>query len=154
MKKVILVLVIVLASLLCGAQNINFCKFYEKYSGQDGFVSIEMSGSMFKMINASYESDEDFSNMMNKVDNLIIIVSEESNEEFMDDINEVVKKDKFTSMTTIKDGEATIRLYLIDDKIKSFLMVVSNEDECAVISITGNMNVKDITKMTKISISN
>ena len=104
MKKLTLksiILVLVMLPMVMSAQSSSIDRLFDKYSGEDGFTSVNISKSMFAFF-AKMEGieDEDFNQMQEVIDNLdgLKILSCDSRdskkiEEFRKGVNAVLKKE-------------------------------------------------------------
>ncbi len=154
MKKAILTtLIVLLASVALSAQTQSFRNLCDKYAGVDGYVTIEMSGSMFNVINGVANDKTAGSDLMSKISNLVIIVAETDDDyvdDFGRDVETMIKEGSYTLMTTIRDGDDTVRFYMLQqgDKASEFMMVVANDEEYVVMSIIGNgLSIDEISQI-------
>lgn len=154
MKKAIFIfLTILLLPATLSAQSRSFRALYDKYAGRDGYVTVEMSGSMFNVMNGLVkDNDEDAADFMSKIDNLILIVADTDDPTFGRDVEAMIGNG-YVSMTTIRDGEDTVQLYMIPQeggKASEFMMTVISDDEYVVMSITGDgLDIDEVSRIVR-----
>ncbi len=154
MKKVIVIsFMMLLLPAWASAQSGSFRDLYNKYAGAEGYVTVEMSGSMFNVINgAAEENNGTRAEFMNKIDNLVIIVADAPDPVFGRDVEAMVGLGGYKPMTTIRDGGDKVDFYMIrhGDTTSEFMMTVAGESEFVVMSITGKgLTVDEISQIVQ-----
>jgi hypothetical protein len=155
MKKLILItLIIMLSSAAVSAQGRGFRTLYDKYAGRDGYVSVEMSGSMFNVVNGVAEDNSTSgSDFMGKIDNLVIIVARKGDAAFGRDVEALVGGGDYKPMTTIREGGGTVHLYTGRQeagRASEFLMTVVNSTDYVVMSIVGDgLSVDEVSQIAR-----
>lgn len=148
--------VLSLAPLFAWAQTAKFYDFYDKYAGRDGYTTVEISGAMLKVMNASSDDnktvkkDAGDKSAMDNIKNLIIIISEDRNAGFMGDVRKLTRGNEYTPLTVIRDGGDTVELLVRQkgDAAVELLMIVTDMESTVVMSITGdNLNIDKISQM-------
>jgi hypothetical protein len=134
-------------------------ELFDKYSGEDGYTSVYITQHMFELFadidNA--EDEEQFSDLVKDLKCIKILSLEEDsiatpkNVNFYNEIMEGFPKQKYEELMVVKkDGQDIKFLIWKDGKmIKELLMIVGGDDENALISIQGNINLKTISKLSK-----
>ncbi len=154
MKKYIALLAaLLLCSIAADAQGAGFRDFRAKYKGQKGYTTIEMSGSMFKMVNnVGEKTDKQLSDALGKVKKLTIIVRETPDRSFDRDIDELT--DKYEMLSTMDSGDGSMIDFYSDNRNTEFIMVIRDDSTTMVLSIVGDhLDPKQISQYTKISVS-
>lgn len=153
-KKIIILSVLLILPVVLSAQTKGFREFYDKYAGKKGYTAIEMSGAMFGLMGDKINvkgDDKEVSNLMNQISNLVIIVSEDSDPDFVADVDNMVKNGDYVVMTTIRDGEQTIQFLTSNKKGKTaeFLMtVIGGDGDNVVMNIVGeDLDVSQVTRL-------
>ncbi len=152
-----IILILLSVPVALSAQTRSFLDLYDKYAGVDGYVTIEMSGSMFNVINGVAKVvDKESSGMISKIDNLIMIVADTVDPAFDRDVEAMVRSGGYISMTTIRDGGDTVRFYMIPQKdgdggkASEFMMTVISDSESVVMSITGDgLDIDEISRIAR-----
>ncbi len=134
---------------------------YEKYAGQEGFTSININPDMFKMISGldmsdSSEKAKEAQNAMEQIAGLKMLVYEpeegETNEEFMEEIKSLSKIKGYEEMMSVNEGDEVVKFLTkkgTDGKMLEMLMIVLEDDEAVVMSMTGDMDLKIFTEISK-----
>ncbi|MGI5834485.1 MAG: DUF4252 domain-containing protein [Bacteroidales bacterium] len=157
MKKYVIFLLLMLPLALT-AQQKSFKLLFDKYSGRDGYTTVGISADMLKMVYSfsGEESDPEMTKLINDIKGISIVVTERMNDEFIDDIEKMI--DKYVGLktvTSINEGGQVTRIFIVEkDTITSeFLMVSYGKQSNVVINIVGNVDVKQISRLSDINIS-
>ena len=162
MKKLI-VTVMTLAAMLVihtlSAQT-TIDALYQKYAGEDGFTSINISPEMFGLISGfdmedSSESAKETKSVVEQLTGLKMLVYEpkegQSNEAFLNEIRTLSKAKGYTEMMSV-DSEDEIVKFLAkkgsEGRISEMLMIVLDDEEAVVMSMTGSLDMKSISKIS------
>lgn len=157
MKKLVLIMITLLAPLGAMAQKGNFSNFYDKYSGKSGYTTVSITGDMLKMI-SSFAPDDELGSMLGGVNNIRIVMSDRSSGEFVDDLKKLNEGSNYRVMTSINDSGQNIVFYVKDKpgrssgQISEFLMVVHGAGDNLAINITGDLDIKKISGLSRINI--
>lgn len=141
------------------AQNgVDFGDLCTKYSGREGYSTIEMSGKMFKMINgATVDMDDELSMAIDNIKSLQILIAQRANKEFSTDVDNMLKKMRYEVMTTVNDHDKKVLFFIreSDEKqptVSNFLMRATSGQSDVLMSITGSISIKQISQLTKITV--
>ena len=143
------------ASLL-KAQNSPMDKIFEKYNGEKGFTTVNISKEMFQLfsnINAGSTKDsEEFSNVVNKLNGLrILSYSDDSDFAFYNDIMQNISKSEYKEIMTVKDESSDVK-FLAKKKGNNFcelIMIAKDSSETTLLYFTGNIDLKSISNLSK-----
>ncbi len=134
---------------------------YDKYADEEGFTSININPQMFQMIsgldmNDSSEQAKDAQDAMKELTGLKMLVYEpkdgQTNEEFMKDVKELTKIKGYSEMMSVKDGDEVVKFLAKegnDGKIPEILMIVHEDNEVVIMSMTGDMSMKTFNEISK-----
>jgi len=131
--------------------------FFESHSGKEGFTSIYITKYMFDLF-AKVSNDkeqEEFAEISSKLNTIKILTNESDSEQnkpinFTVELLNSLPKEVYKELMVIKDGGEKIQ-FLINEKnnkIKEFLMIVTGEDENVLIILDGDINLKEISKLS------
>ena len=153
MKRVILIALAVAIPALMVAQNSAVDKLFNKYKGQDGVTTVQISPELFQIMNAMGIEELDNNEIpFDKVASvkILTIEDEEKNQgvNFYDEIKGELKTDDFVEIMTVDDGGETVRMWMKADKavVSEFLLIVGGDDN-VLIYITGNFNMNDLEEL-------
>ena len=166
MKKVMFILfcmAFLTAPILLNAQS-PIDKVFDKYASQDGFTSVNISKEMFQMLMQMGKSDSkdtsmaDMKKMMNQLSGLKVLT-------FSFDSTKMVKAvsvyNEFASafppasykeLMTVNEGRQNIKFMTKQDAsgvISEMVMLMKDKTEVAVLSLTGNIDLSTVSKLSK-----
>ena len=136
-----------------------FNKLYEKYAGQDGVTSINISPEMFKLLssidmNDSAEESKDAQNVMQQLKGLKMLVYENSEgksiKRFYDDIKNTMPLNNYTELMTVNDSDSDIKFLIKkegENLISELLMIVKSADEVLIMSMVGDLDMNTISEI-------
>ena len=134
---------------------------YDEYADQKGFTSININPAMFQMIsgmdmNDSSEQAQDAQDVMKKLTGLKMLVYEpengHKNRAFLDDVKALTEIKGYSEMMSVKDGNDVVKFLAKDGKdgkIPEMLMIVYEDNEVVIMSMTGDMDLKTFTEISK-----
>lgn len=161
MKKSLIVLTVVLFTLAAGLQaQTAIDGLYKKYAGQKGFTSINISPEMFGFIQSvdmsdSSEKAKETQDVLEQLSGLKMLVYEpegESNQAFRNELKNLSHSNDYAEMMSV-DSEDEIVKFLAkkgdDGKVLELLMIVFDDEEAVVMSMTGHLDMKSIAEISK-----
>lgn len=134
-------------------------KLFDKYSEMDGYTSVYITSHMFSLF-AELETQEDESGFFDLVKNLncikVVAVDKESmgNAEkvnFYQEVVDALPKSKYEELMVVRKKGQDVKFLIRkeNDTIRELLMISGGEDDNALISIQGNIDLKSISKLSK-----
>nr|NQU89982.1 DUF4252 domain-containing protein [Bacteroidota bacterium] len=140
-------------------------ELFEVYGAKDGFTTIHVTKELFTLfaeITEDAEGDEarEFEDVVKGLDHIRILLydigddnkyaSEETLDEFRDMLDDV-KLQNFTELMTVKEGKETVKFMIRKNgkTINELLLLLNQDDQAGFISITGNINLKSIARLSK-----
>ena len=154
MKKIITLFTALLIVGAMNAQSLISTEFSD-YETNESFTRVSISKKMFEII-ANLDPDEaeekDLIESLGGVDGLKIIVADSSeNPKAM--YTETMKRipSRFEELMTVNDEDEHI-VFLIDEKdgrVKELIMVMKGDDEFVLLDLFGDINLKDIAKISR-----
>jgi hypothetical protein len=150
MKKISLILGLLLLSLPFYAQNKAIDELFDKYAGKDGFTTVNINGGLLAL--ASWvEDDKATKDMLKDLNHVRILAQEDHSMKNVNFYNEIIAgipvKD-YEELLTVKEKDQDVKMLVkqSDGMINELLIIVGGSDN-ALISITGKINPKDLSKM-------
>jgi hypothetical protein len=162
MKRTILTtitLLLLMSTQLLTAQSSAAIALYDKYGGKDGYTTVSISKELFGMF-ASMDSDDpdmkEVKLMMEQLDGIKILMFETedaSNAElsrFKGEINKL-QVSGFSELMVVKQPDEEVKFLALKkgDKIGELLLLISGEKQAGFITITGNIDMNTIGKLSK-----
>ena len=171
MKKVIVIIALIVAPMLSGAQSI-----FDKFEDMPEVASVIVNQKMFSMI-ASIDIDMDdpeaqeYMDMVKKITGLKVFTTgdDKVSADMKATVTKYLKSSDLEELMRIKDGEQTVKFYVKEGKdenhVKELLMFVSGlkemtkgqnieingekrEFETVLLSLTGDIDLRQISKIT------
>jgi hypothetical protein len=133
---------------------------FDKYGAKDGFTTVHVTKELFSLF-AEVTQDADGEDMqeLNKVvqglDYIRILMLEDTVQsrqltEFRNELNGVKLKD-FSELMTVNEGGESVKFMIRKNgkNINELLLIINQPNEAGFISITGNIDLKTIAKLSK-----
>lgn len=156
MKKLFITITIMAAALASQAQGTVVNKYFDKLAGDDKFTKVSISSKMFSLfteLEAGTEAEEEFLKAVSKLKGLKIIAS--------DSIGNAAKmytqalKDVdaagYDELMSVQDAEENMRFSIKESggKIEELLMVVGGKKRFVLLSLYGEIDLKNISKIAR-----
>lgn len=133
-------------------------KLFEKYSGRDGYTSIHITQYMFQLF-ADLDTDEEmkeFTEMASSIDRMKILTVDSDSlhpnraRDFYKDASSTLPIKQYQELMVVKDGDQTVQMLIKEEGklVSEFLMLVNDDHESVVISITGNIDLNQLARMS------
>jgi len=142
------------------AQNSAADNVFDKYSGKDGYTSIDISKGLFELFAEIEADDPDFDEFQKAIDGLesmrLLAYSIEGDkgttaekDAFMSAIKNGVSLKDFDELMVVRDDDAKINFYAKSKGqiITEMIMIVDGNDEAVLLSLFGNIDLKHIAKL-------
>lgn len=156
MKKISLILTLAIFPLLITAQNKVVDKLFEKYAGKEGFTTVLISSKMFSLFSNLETDDEEFDDLMNNLKSIRILATDNDVEldkdiNFYDEIMKELKVSEYEELMVIQEKDQNVKFLIreVDGKIVELLLVSGGKGGNALISIKGDIDLKNISKLSK-----
>lgn len=143
-------------------QSAQVNKVFEKFSGEDGFTSVDISKGLFELFSEIEADDPDFDDFKKAVEGLESLkllaysIKEEQGDvevknKFIDEIKNTVSFKDYQELMVVRDKDANINFYAKNDKqvITEMIMVVDGNDEAVLLSMYGKIDLAYIAKLGK-----
>ena len=136
-------------------------QLYDKYAGQKGFTSININPEMFKMLSGmdmsdSSEKAKESQNAMEKLSGLKMLVFEpeegQTNEAFMEEIRTLTRIKGYEELMSVNEDDEVVKFLAKKDKegnVSEMLMIVLEANEAVVMSMSGLLDMKTISEISK-----
>lgn len=156
MKKVMIGAVMLLMSMGAFAQNDAIAKFFNKYEQNEDFSVVNISGKMFSMmanVTGDTEEQKALIGAISKIRGLKILKKDEarnSRELYKEALSMIPSKD-FEELMSVRDKDKDMKFFTKEagGKISELVMVMGGNDEFMVMSIFGEIDLKEIGKIGK-----
>jgi hypothetical protein len=157
MKKLIILYVLAIFTINLWSQS-PADKIFDKYSGMEGFTTVYITKYMFDLFK-DMQNDSVSDEMQEAISRLncikILATNDESetktNINLYDEVMKNLPKAEYNEMMVIKEKDENVRFLVRekDSKVVELLLLVGSPDESVMISIQGDIDMKNISKITK-----
>ena len=155
MKKIIIALaLIVYSSVFVYGQNSAVDQLFAKYADKDGFTTVSISKGMFNLFARDDEPKDEFNKAIKGLESIRILTPDETlpkgSLNFYKEICKTLPVTQYEELLSVKEKDQVFKM-LIRRKagiISEFLMIGGGKDN-VLISITGNIDLRSISKLSK-----
>jgi len=161
MKKVAMLLLGSMFTVLLAAQGSPVDRLFDKYAGQDGYTTVYITKYMFSMFaqmgNTESGGDDELEQVLGKLDNIkILAVDDESSIQgqvnFYDEIMKDLPKKEYNELMVVKEKDSDV-VFLAREKdgvIVELLLIAggSSNSDNVLISIQGIIDLENIAKLS------
>lgn len=150
MKKLIIALAILAIPFLASSQHESIENFYDKYIGQEQITNISLNGWILSL--ASKMSDEEGTEILEKITKLRILVAEEKGIIAKSDVKKLMKdvrRNNYEDYLMIKEEDTRINFMIREEKgkITNVLVVINSDDDFVLISLEGNLDFEQLKEL-------
>lgn len=156
MKKLMVVLMMMAVAVAARAQGDAISKFFSKYQNDETFSQVNMSSKMFSlMANLEVENPEDQEvvNMISKLKGLKILAKEEArnSRELYKEALGMIPAKEYEELMSVRDKDKDMKFFIKETggKISELVMVAGGNEEFMLLSIFGEIDLKQISKISK-----
>ncbi len=157
MKKEMLgVVMMVLLSVAAQALNDVIAKFFNKYDGDESFSKVSISGKMFSMmanIDGNTEDEKAMISAISKIKGLKILKKDDArnSRELYKEALSMVPAGQFEELMTVRDKDKDMKFFTKESggKISELVMVLGGNEEFLVMSLFGEIDLKEMGKIGK-----
>jgi hypothetical protein len=151
MKKISVILGMLLLSLPFYAQNKAIDELFDKYAGKDGFTSVNINGGLLTLA-SWFDDDKDSKDMLKELNHVRILAMDDHTQNNVNFYNEIIGSipvKEYEELMTVKEKDQDVKFLVkqSDGIINELLMIVGGHDN-ALISITGKINPKNLSKVS------
>ena len=155
MKKFFLTFTALCLTMMIQAQSNPVDEMFNKYSEKQGFTVVSISSKMFSLFANKDPENKDADNVINKLKSIKILSVEDSllnkNLNFYSELSKKLDLSVYEELMVIKEGP-DITKFLIKQNgniISELLVVKGGPGGNSLISIKGELNLKNISDMSK-----
>jgi hypothetical protein len=154
MKRQVLLIVVLLICSVMNAQTNPVDELFNKYSEQEGFTYVAISGRMLNFLgNLDTESKPD--NIMLRLNSIRILTENDSlstwKVNFWDELSKKLNFSVYEELMVVKEGK-DITKFLVKQNgknISELLVISGGKGSNSIISIKGDINLKDLSEISK-----
>ncbi len=135
-------------------------KLYDRYSGTEGYTSVYISKYMFDMFRnnetTAVSQEDDMERLISNLNCIKILVTDDDPAtpapvNLYQEIMKVLPSSSYKEVMVVKEKDQDIKFYAKEEKNKvvELLLVLGGKDESVLISIQGDIDMKNISKLAK-----
>ena len=157
MNKLIIAFALMSATFYMQAQS-----QFDKFEDIDGVTSVIVNQKAFSMMSKiGSESDDEYLNLIKNITTLKVFATEDDavSKQMEIEVKSYLLKANLEELMRVKDGKSNVKIYVKegenDDYVKELFMFVkdggdkSGHDQTVIIYLTGNIDLKQISKLTE-----
>ena len=156
MKKIVLTIMTVSIVSLAFSQEV-VTKYMDKYENDETFTKVSVSSKMFSLFAEMEGSEEDeqlFYDITSKLKGMKVVASEKVSKpkELYSGAVSDVEKAGFEELMTVKDAEENVKISIKEKSgtIEELIMVMGGKEQFAMVSIFGEIDLKQISKLASL----
>ena len=156
MKRIIVVLALIAVGTGAFAQGEAVTKFFDKYAADESFTTqATISSKMFSLftnMDATTAEDKEVIDAISKLKGLRILGKDkaEGSRKYYTEALSVVSKNKYDELMSVRDKDKDMKFYIKETspgKIGEFVMLIGSNTEFYIISLFGEIDLKQISKI-------
>jgi hypothetical protein len=162
MKKMMMTIAMVTCMFLGLQAQSPFDKFFEKYSGKNGYTSVNVTKDMFQMFMSMANDKTDaeskeMQDMLTQLTGLKMLTYKDSTGSgkeaaFYNEASALFPSADYKELMTVNDEGENIRFLTKPDgpkKISEMVMLMRGKNESMVMSLTGTIDLATVSKLSK-----
>jgi hypothetical protein len=157
MKKIIIFYVLAIVAINLWSQS-PADKVFDKYSGAEGFTTVYITKYMFDLFKDVENNDvsDEMQEAISRLNSIKILATDDDPEtktsiNLYDEVMKNLPKEEYKELMVIKEKDENVRFLVRekDNKVVELLLLVGSPDESVMISIQGDIDMKNIARITK-----
>jgi hypothetical protein len=155
MKKLIISIAFFCIGMTIKAQTNPIDEMFNKYSEKEGFTVVTISGKMFGMFANLDEEKNDADNVITKLKSIRILSVEDTllnvSLNFYSELSKKLDMSVYEDLMLVKEGKDITRFLIkqTGNTISELLIVTGGPGGNSLISIKGDLNLKNISELSK-----
>ena len=148
MKRFMTILGVMCLVTLTNAQSV-VDETFNHYAGKEGFTALSVGPVVFKIIKFFEPDDKDLKDITSKIHSFRLLTADEKPMGFTNELREKMKNDNYIAFMEITESNGKVSFFVRknEDTITDFVMLVSKTDDEAMISLSGNFSLNDLSKL-------
>lgn len=158
MRLILIGIIVSIFSLSANAQSSTIDKLFDKFSGREDITEVNISAKMFALfgyIDSDDKEDQETLDALKGIKSLYLMSTENQEQsKEMRSTSKHIKKDKFESLMTIRDGDNDIEFLIQENNgnVSELIMLVDSDSNFTIMSLTGLIDLEKLSKLSNIGI--
>lgn len=153
MKTITFLTLLFLLPLAGIAQNKQLDDIFGKFENSPGVTSVSISKDMMNFVAQIDSEDVKCKNLLSQIAKVRILAFQKASPEIKSDFHAMVKSlplSDYKEMMVVKDKGQNIKILLKESqgKVSEFLLLVTGDKEPVMVSIVGNIDPKELGKLS------
>lgn len=158
MKKIAIITIAMIWSISMRAQDNAISKYFSNYVADTSFTKVTVTSKMFSLfteIDSEDEAEKEVLDALSKLKGIKVIINEDPKDPktlYGGAINTIDKDKAYEELMSVEDGKENVK-FLVRDKgsiINELLMVVGGNEEFMIMSLFGEIDLKQISKLSRV----
>lgn len=140
------------------AQDNAISKYFSKYAADTAFTKVTVTSKMFSLfteIEGEDEAEKEVLEALSKLKGIKALINENSDDTkslYSDAIKAINKDKSYEELMSVEGGDENIKFMVRDEGsiINELLMVVADDGEFLIMSLFGEIDLKQIAKLSRI----
>ncbi|MBX7127408.1 MAG: DUF4252 domain-containing protein [Cyclobacteriaceae bacterium] len=155
MKKLILIAVMMVGAMGAFAQNDAISRFFAKYQDDESFSQVTVSSKMFNLftdMEVESKDDQEVLNAISRLKGLRILHKEKASDarSLYKEAFSLIPTKEYEELLTVRDKDQDMKFFIKEigkGKIGELLMVMGGNDEFMILSLFGEIDLKQVSHM-------
>lgn len=153
MKRLYLLLLLCLPLQMMAQENTAFMRFFQHFSGEDGYTTINISSELLRTMMIVVEEDEEdeLNQLINTISAIRIVICQTGTKEYDNALNRLLDQVPYSLVSSINESGQKTEFYQLkkENTVTEFMMVTRGRNDNTVINIAGNINIEKISKLSQ-----
>lgn len=156
MKTMGFIVVMVVIATGASAQNDAITKFFNKYSADESFTQVTISSKMFSLftnMEADTQDDKEILDAISKLKGLRILAKDDARDSraLYKEAFSLVPAKEYEELMSVRDKDKDMKFMIKESggKISELLMIAGGTNEFMVMSLFGEIDLKQISRIGK-----
>ena len=152
MRRIAIFMAVLIIPTALSAQDL-LDKLIQKYQNQDDFVVVNITGNLFKLMASVEHEDPEAAYWSENLNSIRILAYEGNLKENRPNFHEIVQQElnlgEYKELMTVRENDERVNFWVKEKtgKISELLLVASGEDENAIISILGDIDMAKVASI-------
>ena len=158
MKKLALLFIAVILGANTYAQDNAVTKYFSKYQSDTSFTKVSVTSKMFSLfteLDVEEEAEKEVLDAISKLKGIKALISDNPSDAagmYRDAVAKVTKDSSYEELMSVEDAEENVMFMIRDNKniINELFMIVGGNKRFMVMSLYGEIDLKQIGKLSKV----
>lgn len=159
MKKLVFIVVFFVPGFLMADNDKGvLSSFFQKYGDNQEFTYVNLTPKLFEMFaTMDSEEDEGMINLIKSFTSVQLLSADSTGKSnaYYKEVQNLIDGNMFDELAVIRDGDENVKILVkeANSKISELLVVVSGSHNFVLVDMVGNIDLKDLKKLSKIKMN-